>query len=172
MEATRIDVNVTSLSNDGRRLQEPTGLIFASDHNSTNDFGFEASGVAHFRGSSIPTAEAVYNLTLESFVGKSGDEFVHSLQNAEDIGLQSTRSVSADTSRAVLDKDKVDVAENRLELTDDSPTGTKRWSLLAIVFGVGLVLVAMHVMKTRRGRMIERDQQREYVVHDDVSAFQ
>lgn len=167
-EVTKVDFNITQLSGQPSRHLQPSGLIFASDSNTTNVFNFILNGVVYFIGSSVPTVKALDMVILESFAGKSGDEFVHSLQNAEDSGLRTARSFVAEASSETSHNDEITLVENQLNQTDDDTVGNRRMSLLAIVFGVGLVLVAMHVMKTRRGR--KSGQEKQDVMYDDVSA--
>ena len=165
-ETTKLDMNVTSISGQPSRRLQPSGLIFASDNTTTNTLDFTLSGIAYFSGSSVPSVKALDSVTLESFSGKSGDEFVHSLQNAEDAGLRSTRSVDAEISN----NEEVNIVNQLTQAEDDDEVGNKRLSLLAIVFGVGLLLVAMHVMKSRRARKVELEN-RENAAYDDVSVL-
>ncbi|KAL3766664.1 hypothetical protein ACHAWU_003420 [Discostella pseudostelligera] len=165
-DVMKLDINITRVPNQPNRRLQATGLIFADDNTTTNKFDFETSGIAYFSGSSVPNMEALDRVTLESFAGARGDEFVHSLRNAEDPGLRSTRTVDAETE--ISNNEEVETVDKLLNQTDDVSVGTdKRLSLLAIVFGVGLLLVAMHVMKTRRGRRIEREK-RMNAMNDDI----
>ena len=100
-------------------------------------------------------------MTRESFTGGSGEEFVRSLQNANDDGLESIRSVSVVKSSSSEDESK-DVVMSQLVEQDD-PVTTRRttsspWYMLCIVFSVGLLLVAMHVMKTYFGAKSSDDE--------------
>ena len=169
-EVTRVNVDISPISSQRRRLKE-VGLAFASDNAASKEHDFAVSGKAYFVGSFIPTTDELNLVVGESFVGESGDEFVNSLQNAEDAGLQSTRSFSV--SEPTISRDNETIAENYLGSTDRSndedPIVGDRLYVLGIVFGVGFVLLAMYVFKTRRGRRIEREDEMDDV--DDVSAF-
>jgi hypothetical protein len=147
-----------------RHLQEVAddGSIIA------NEFGFVFSGVLSFSGDSAPSAEVLDNSTRESFAGESGDAFVRSLQDASDAGLKSTRSVSVVASSE--GSKEVDSLQNELKssTSDDDLYATKRWNILTIVFSVGLVLIAMHVMKTRRDRKKSDRQVCHSLFHDQI----
>ena len=136
-----------------RRLQQ-TETDSDSNSDVTLEFGIAISGVVSFSGDSAPSAEELDDVTRESFTGGSGEEFVRSLQNANDDGLESIRSVSVVKSSSSEDESK-NVVMSQLVEQDDQVT-TRRttsspWYMLCIVFSVGLVLVAMHVMKTYFG---------------------
>ncbi len=102
-------------------------------------------GLFYFSGDSVPTVEMLDDVAREAFAGEHGEEFVRSLQNAKDIGLRSARSVSTAASRKSKEGD---VVENTLESANNNPTFINRWYILAIIFSVGLLLIAIKVLKT------------------------
>ena len=95
---------------------------------------------------------------------------MRSLQNANDAGLKSTRSVSVVASSE--GSKEVDSLQNELQSSssdDDYLYTTKRWNILTIVFSVGLVvLIALHVMKTRRDRNKTDRQVCHSLFHDQI----
>eukprot|EP00579_Thalassiosira_antarctica_P014454 CAMPEP_0201945044 /NCGR_PEP_ID=MMETSP0903-20130614/53702_1 /ASSEMBLY_ACC=CAM_ASM_000552 /TAXON_ID=420261 /ORGANISM="Thalassiosira antarctica, Strain CCMP982" /LENGTH=1013 /DNA_ID=CAMNT_0048488103 /DNA_START=143 /DNA_END=3185 /DNA_ORIENTATION=+ len=149
-EVTRVNVDISLTSSQLRRLEED-GLEFASDNAASKEHDFTVSGKAYFVGSFIPTTDELDVVIQESFEEESGNEFVHSLQNAEDAGLQSTRSFSVSESANSEDP----FVASYLTSNDEDPIVSDHLYVLAIVFGVGFVLVAMYVFKTRRGKRIE-----------------
>jgi len=152
-EVTNVYVNVSSVSDQRRQIQQ-TGLVFASDVAKPKEHDFQVSGEAHFAGSS-PTLENLDSVTKESFEGVNGNMFVRSLQNAEDSRLQSTRSVSVEKTNEPANSEKGEISESYLPSVTEDPIVGDPLYVLGIVFGVGFILVAMYVMKTRRGRKIE-----------------
>jgi hypothetical protein len=143
-----------------RRLQQ-TETDSDSNSDVTLEFGIAISGVVSFSGDPTLSAGELDDVTRESFVGASGEDFVRSLQNANDDGLESIRSVSVVKSSSSEDESK-NVVMSQLVEQDDLVT-TRRttsspWYMLCIVFSVGLVLVAMHVMKTYLGAKSSDDE--------------
>lgn len=114
-----------------------------SDH--SKEFGFVFTGLFYFSGNSLPTVEMLDVVAQDSFAGENAEEFVHSLQNADDDGLRSTRSVSAVSSN---ESKKAEVVESTLESAKVNPSTSNRWYLLTVVFGIGLLLIAMKMFKS------------------------
>ena len=160
-ETSSVDVTVTPLSVD-----EIPGLMFVGD----NMREFEVTGTASFTGSAKPTSETLNEVIQESFEGSSGEEFVSDLQNAEDEGLQSTQTISTDitTSETISSEKEEEVAtsedmgvefvESNLDVVSDDPVASKELWMIVLVFAVGLLLVALYVVKTRRGRKMEQNE--------------
>jgi hypothetical protein len=88
-----------------RRLQQ-TETDSDSNSDVTLEFGIAISGVVSFSGDSTLSAGELDDVTRESFVGASGEDFVRSLQNANDDGLESIRSVSVVKSSSSEDESK------------------------------------------------------------------
>ena len=124
-------------------LMHPQGTPLESSPNIELRFIF--TGLFYFSGDSVPTVEKLDDVAQEAFAGDHGKEFVRSLQNADDFGLRSTRSVSAVAS---MKSEEGDVVENILESANNNPTFVNRWYVLAIVFGIGLLLFAVQLLKT------------------------
>jgi len=152
-EVTRVNVDIaadiSSAHSQSRNLQVAFGHIPSKDH------AFAISGEAYFAGS---LTEDLVSMIQESFEGDSEDEFVRSLQNAEDAGLQSTKSILVHiSSETVIVEERGKMIENRLGSINGTPEGdpivSNKLYVLAIVFSVGFALVAMYVFKTRRGRI-------------------
>ncbi|KAL7530655.1 hypothetical protein ACHAXR_007826 [Thalassiosira sp. AJA248-18] len=167
-EVTRVNVNISSIpSRRRRRLQ--AGLAFSSDNGVSKEHEFAVSGQAYFADSSMPTTDELDAVAQESFEGESGDEFIYSLQNAEDSGLQSTRSISVDLpseSNGEIFASHLGTSDEGV--TDGDPIVGQPLYVLGVVFGVGFLLVAMYVFKTRRGRINQLDGN----AVDEVSVFQ
>ena len=160
VETTSVDVTVTPIADD-----EIPGLMFAGD----NMREFEVTGTASFTGSAVPTSETLNEVIQESFEGSSGEEFVSDLQNAEDEGLQSTQTISTDiTTSETISSEKeeeatsedmgVEIVESNLNVVSDDPVASKELWMIVLVFAVGLLLVALYVVKTRRGRKMEENE--------------
>lgn len=115
--------------------------------------GFIFTGLFYFSGDpdSVPTVALLDTVAQRAFAGENGKQFVHTLQNAEDVGLQSTRSVSAVASSESNEVEDV-VVESTLNSADANPIAINRWYVLAIVFGIGLLLIAMKVAKSYHDR--------------------
>ena len=164
VDTTNVDATVTSIANTKRGRYLQSGLMFLTDKAAApEEYEFEVTGEAYFaEGSEVPTSESLETVTQESFVGASGSEFVNSLQNAEDTGLQSTRSISVDMSDEDDSAQKSSggtegtIMESYLGATsknDDPLTGYPLY-VLVVVFSVGLMLVGLYVVKTRKGRRL------------------
>jgi len=161
VEATKVDVDLSLISS--RRLQQ-TGLVFLGDMADPKEHAFAVNGKTYFEGSTVPTLETIDIVTQESF----GDEFVRSLQFAEDAGLQSTSSVSVDMSSEPASMEENKMVESYLGSNHDDPIVSSKLYFLAIFFGVGFLLVAMYVMKTQRARKIELENERTAVLDDII----
>lgn len=111
--------------------------------------GFIFTGLFYFSGDpdSVPTVAMLDTVARQAFAGENSKQFVHTLQNAEDVGLQSTRSVSAVASSESNEVEDV-VVESTLNSADADPIAINSWYVLAIVFGIGLLLIAMKVAKS------------------------
>lgn len=158
-EVTRVNADVSPISPQAEPLQQE-GLAFFSDKPVSTQTEFVVSGKVFFSGSSMPTTEELDDVTQKSFTGDSGYEFLASLQNAEDAGLQSTSSISV--SESGVSQEGGELFENFLGSRDggsavEDPLVGQPFKVLIVVFTVGFVLVAMYVFKTRRGRMIEQE---------------
>ena len=162
-----VDLDVSAVTRRLRRRQLlQDGLGFASD-NGVREHDFEVYGTAHFGTSSIPTADDLSAATQRSFEGDGGNEFANLLQNAEDAGLKSTRSISAATS----DVPDGDISENFLGVSTDDPVAGQPMYIFGIVFGVGLLLVALYVYTTRKARDRERASRDITVSSLDAKSF-
>ena len=155
-DVTGVDVDVSPISNRRSRVLQQTGLVFAADIAEPKQHDLEVSGDVYFEGTSVPTLGTLDIMAQDSFEGEKGDNFIRSLQYAEDAGLQSARSVSVDTlDDEPVEMESVELLESRLPTVMDDPIAGEPLYVLVIVFGVGFILVAMYVVKTRRGRRLE-----------------
>lgn len=145
---TRVNIDVSPITSQLRHLQD--GLAFSLNSSAFEEHKFSVSGNVYFSSSSMPTTEDLDEVIQKSFEEKSGDMFVHALQNAEDPGLQLTRSVFVSEP----DRQEREIIGNYLPPTNDNPSGEdplvgSPLYVFGIVFGVGFLLVAMYVFKTR-----------------------
>jgi len=162
-EVTRVDVDVSPIPSQ-RRLED--GLAFASDNYLSKEHEFTVNGTAYLAGPVVPTTEELTQEVFEVFEGESGDEFFHSLQNAEDAGLQSTRSFSV-SEPDNSSQDGVPDANYLPAPGEENPVVTDKMYLIGIVFVVGFALVALYVFKTRRVKKIQRESEENIDDGDD-----
>ena len=84
--------------------------------------------------------------------------------------LQSTQTISTDiTTSETISSEKeeevatsedmgVEIVESNLNVVSDDPVASKELWMIVLVFAVGLLLVALYVVKTRRGRKMEENE--------------
>lgn len=158
-DVTRVSVTVSPMSYlRGRQRQ------LSSAESETKDFHFVVSGNAYFAGAVIPTTETLDDVSQESFEDESGSEFLRSLQNAEDAGLRSTKAISTDMTRI----EEGQIVDNYLGATtnEDDPLFGGKFYIMSLVFGIGFLLVALYIFKTRRVKSL-RENNDDFI--DEVS---
>ena len=128
LEVTRVSVSVSfATSFDDESVYKVIGNTYMAGHEMY-----------------LPTSETLDTVVQESFVGEKGDEFLQSLQNAEDTGLQSTGWVR--TSQ--IEDEEID--QNELIMIDnDDPLAESELWIIGIVFGACFMLVSLYILKTR-----------------------
>lgn len=84
--------------------------------------------------------------------------------------LQSTQTISTDitTSETISSEKEEEVAtsedmsvefiESNLNVVSDDPVASKELWVIVLVFAVGVLLVALHVVKIRHGRKMEENE--------------
>ncbi|KAL7544973.1 hypothetical protein ACHAWF_008342 [Thalassiosira exigua] len=103
---------------------------------------FTVSGSAYLAGSSLPATKEVDAVIFASFDGVSGQELMHSLEKANDGGLQSVWSISVSEP---TNNDGGDM--NYLVSYDEVDQRSKPMYIFGILFGVGFLLVAIYFLK-------------------------
>ncbi|EJK48552.1 hypothetical protein THAOC_32639 [Thalassiosira oceanica] len=82
-------------------------------------FAYQVKGEVSYSGPEAPTPESISSATKASFDGQAGDAFLVSLQNAEDPGLQSTKSYEVDLTEVESNEvDSTEVESNEVDSTE------------------------------------------------------
>ena len=181
-EVKRVNVDVSPTVSQAKQKQD-SGLAFSSDNDTPTHNDFAVSGDVFFVDSEgfeevtdmreVGTAYLgqyeVDVLVEESFTGESGNEFLRCLQNAEDDALQNTNGISVTESDSSRDEEIIDnYLGSSYRSTDGDPIISQRLYVLASMFGVGFLLVALYVFKTRQVKKI--DQENEIDAIENVSS--
>merc|ERR1712194_312531 len=96
----------------------------------------------------------------------SGGKLLSSLQNAEDAGLKQTTGILVSEPSTGVEY-RGEAFDNYLgspdHLIDEDPIISNRLYVLAIMFGVGFMLAALYIFKTRRRRITDEANEAEGV---------